>query len=168
MHAIFRFSTVALAAAALISLSGCQEYFGSNDGFEDGATTPWGVGGQVAGTADFEIVGVTPSDASIGDRVSLVMVSEADAPVDSFNVDSFWFCTFDGESAMLETGGDDFDAEVDPEIFSGSDDVDLTAEDLDNGVISTVTFTVPDGTVTGESLVFVPNGDVRYFALGIQ
>lgn len=168
MYSIFRLSTVAIAAAALLSLTGCQEYFGSNDGFEDGAATPWGVGGQVAGTADFEIVGVTPSDASVGERVDVVMVSEADAPVDSFNVDSFWFCTFDGESAMLETGGDDFEAEVDPEIYTDSDDVDLSVDDLDNGVISTVSFTVPDGTVTGEGLVFVPNGDVRYFDLGIQ
>lgn len=168
MHPIFRLSTVAIAAAALLALSGCQEYFGSNDGFEDGAATPWGVGGQVAGTADFEIVGVTPSNASVGERVDVVMVSAEDAPVDSFDVDSFWFCTFDGESAMLETGGDDFDAEVDPEIYTDNEDVQLSTEDVDSGVISTVTFTVPSGTVTGEGLVFVPNGDVRYFDLGIQ
>ena len=168
MNSFLRLSTVALAAAALLSLTGCQEYFGTNDGFEDGAATPWGVGGQVAGTADFEIVGVTPNRADVGDEVSVVMVSEADAPVDSFNVDSFWFCTFDGESAMLETGGEDFEAEVDPELYTENEDINLTTEDLESGVISTVTFTVPDGTVTGEGLVFVPNGDVRYFELGIQ
>lgn len=168
MNSIFRLSTVAIAAAAALALTGCQEYFGTNDGFEDGAATPWGVGGQVAGTADFEIVGVTPENADVGDQVEVVMVSEADAPVGSFDVDSFWFCTFDGESAMLETGGDDFEAEVDPDIYTESDDINLTTEDVENGVISTVTFTVPDGTVTGEGLVFVPNGDVRYFELGIQ
>ena len=45
-----RFSTLAIAGASLIALSGCQEYFGTNDGFDEGDNSPWGVGGQVAGS----------------------------------------------------------------------------------------------------------------------
>ena len=163
-----RFSTLAIAGAALLALSGCQEYFGTNDGFDEGDNSPWGVGGQVAGSADFEIVGVTPSTASAGEQVELVMVSESDAPVTSFGVDDFWFCTFDGESAMLETGGDSFEAEVDADDYVGNEDIDLTTETLDGGTVSTVTFTVPDDSVTGESLMFDPSGAVQYFDLGVQ
>ncbi|MCO4772170.1 MAG: hypothetical protein KDA24_19205 [Deltaproteobacteria bacterium] len=162
-----RFSTLAIAGASLLALSGCQEYFGTNEGFDEGGSA-WGVGGQVAGSADFEIIGVTPSTAEAGEQVDLVMVSASDAPVGDFVVDDFWFCTFDGESAMLETGGDDFEAEVDADVFSGNDDIDLTNEDLDGGTVSTVTFTVPGDTVTGESLMFDPSGAVQYFDLGIQ
>ena len=163
-----RFSTLAIAGASLLALSGCQEYFGTNDGFDEGDSSPWGVGGQVAGSADFEIIGATPSTAQPGEQVDLVMVSDGDAPVGSFTVDDFWFCTFDGESAMLETGGDDFEADVDADIFAGNEDIDLTVDSLDGGVISTVSFTVPQDTVSGESLMFDPAGDVQYFALGIQ
>ncbi len=163
-----RLSTLALAGASLLALSGCQEYFGTNDGFDEGGDSPWGVGGQVAGSADFEIVGVTPAVAEAGEQVEVVMVSESDAPVDSFVVDDFWFCTFDGESAMLETGGDDFEAEVDADVYAGNEDINLTTQDLDGGTVSTVTFTVPGDTVTGESLMFDPSGAVQYFDLGIQ
>ena len=163
-----RLSTLAIAGASLLALSGCQEYFGSNDGFDEGDSSPWGVGGQVAGSADFEIIGATPATAQPGDQVEVVMISDTDAPVDSFNVDDFWFCTFDGESAMLETGGDEFAADVDAEVFIDSDDVDLSTEDLEGGVISTVSFTIPQDTVTGESLMFDPAGTVQYFPLGIQ
>lgn len=163
-----RFSTLAIAGASLLALSGCQEYFGSNDGSDEGDSSPWGVGGQVAGSADFEIIGATPSTAQPGDQINLVMVSDSDAPVDSFTVDDFWFCTFDGESAMLETGGDEFESDVDAEVFSDNEDIDLSTEDLDGGVISTVSFTVPEDTVTGESLMFDPAGSPQYFPLGIQ
>jgi len=162
-----RLSTLAIAGASLLALSGCQEYFGTNDGFDEGGDL-WGVGGQVAGSADFEIVGVTPQTAEAGEQVEVVMVSESDAPVDSFVVDDFWFCTFDGESAMLETGGDDFEAEVDADVYAGNEDINLTTQDLDGGTVSTVTFTVPADTVTGESLMFDPSGAVQYFDLGIQ
>lgn len=163
----FRFVTLAVAGAAVISLSGCQEYFGSNDGYEDGAPA-WALGGQAAGTADFEIVGATPSNVEPGDQVDIVMVSDSTAPVDSFVVEDFWFCTFDGESAMLETGGDSFEADVDSDIYLDNPDIELSDDTLDNGVISTVTFTVPDDTVTGEHLMFDPARNAQYFALGIQ
>jgi len=153
-------SSVALLAA----LTGC-DYFGTHEGYEEDDAPRWGVSGM----ATYELVGVSPSTASAGEQVTLYTVSEAGAPVNSYDVDAFWFCTYDGEAAMLETGGDSYDASVDADqLFDNVDDVDLTVEELDNSVISTVTFTVPDGTVTGEGLVFVPNGDVRYFDLGIQ
>jgi hypothetical protein len=163
-----RFSTLAIAGASLLALSGCQEYFGTNDGFDEGGSAPWGVGGQVAGSADFEIIGATPSTATAGQQVDLVMVSDADAPVGSFSVDDFWFCTFDGESAMLETGGDSFEADVDANTFEGNEDIDLSVDELNGDVISTITFTVPEDTVTGESLMFDPSGAVQYFELGVQ
>ena len=163
-----RFSTLAIAGASLLALSGCQEYFGTNDGFDEGGASPWGVGGQVAGSADFEIVGATPATATAGQEVDLVMVSDGDAPVGSFTVDDFWFCTFDGDSAMLETGGNSFEADVDPDVFVGNEDIDLNVDELDGGVISTISFTVPQDTVTGESLMFDPAGAVQYFELGIQ
>ena len=54
------------------------------------------------------------------------------------------------------------------DIFAGNEDIDLSVDSLDGGVISTVSFTVPQDTVSGESLMFDPAGDVQYFALGIQ
>ena len=95
------------------------------------------------------------------------MTSEEDAPVGDFVVDDFWFCTFDGEAAMLETGGNEYEAEAD---LTGVDQDDLDLSDSEkelDGNISVVTFTVPEGSVTGEGLVFTPS-DTQYFVLGIQ
>ena len=167
MNSLLRLVTLPLAGAAVLALGGCQEYFGTNDGYEEGGS-PWSVGGDVAGSADFEIVGATPSEVAPGETVEVVLVSESGTPVDSFDVDSFWFCTFDGESAMLETGGNEYEADVDPTLFADNEDIDLSTQDLGSSTISTVTLTVPGGTVTGESLMFDPSGAIQYFDLTIR
>ncbi len=154
--------TTLLSLSALLFAVGC-DYFGTHEGYEDGEVPAW----SLQGIATFEVVGVSPSTARAGDEVSVYAVSESDAPTTSFTVDDFWFCTFDGESAMLETGGNSYDPVVEQETVLDLEDVDITTEDLGDSTVSVVTFTVPDGTVTGEGLVFTPSS-TEYFQLGIQ
>jgi hypothetical protein len=159
-----RIASLLLSCSLLFVLSGCAEFFGTHEGFEEGAFAPR-MG--VQGVATFEVVGVSPSVAEPGSEVGVYMVSEEEAPVGDFVVDDFWFCTFDGEAAMLETGGNEFEAEAD---LTGVDQTDLDLSDSEkelDGNISVVTFTVPEGSVTGEGLVFTPS-DTQYFVLGIQ
>ena len=119
--------------------------------------------------ASFEMVGIAPAVADAGDEVTIFLASEAEAPTTAFNVEDFWFCTFDGEAAMLETGGNDYESDVDPELAMDSvEDVDINPEDIDDSTISTVTFTVPEGTVTGEGFVITPSSSMEWFLLGIQ
>ncbi len=160
---VTRFISLALSCGLLLALSGCAEFFGTHEGYEEGTFAPRLA---VQGVATFEVVGVSPSVAEAGSEVGVYMVSESDAPVGDFVVDDFWFCTFDGEAAMLETGGNDYEADAD---LTGVDenDLDISEKELDDGNISVVTFTVPEGSVTGEGLVFTPS-DTQYFVLGIQ
>ena len=150
--------------AMIFALAGC-DYFGTHEGYEEDDAPRWGVQGM----ATYELVGVSPSTARAGDTVDLYLVSEADAPVNAFDVDSFWFCTFDGEAAMIETGGDDYDSDVDADdLFENVDEVSITPEELSDSVISTVSFTVPEGTVTGEGFVITPSNSTEYFLLTIE
>ncbi len=151
-----------LSCAMLLSLTGCAEFFGTHEGFEDGAFAPRLA---VTGMATFEVVGVSPSVTTAGAEVGVYMVSEPDAPVDEFVVEDFWFCTFDGQAAMLETGGNDYEPDADISDID-ENDIDLSDKSLDDN-ISVVTFTVPEGSVTGEGLVFTPS-DTQYFILGID
>jgi len=166
---MIRLSRIAGSAASLVAvmaLTGCT-FFDTHDGYEEGDTPRWGVQGM----ATYELVGVTPANAQAGDEVDLYLVSEEDAPVSAFDVDDFWFCTFDGESAMLETGGDDYEPNVDQGDALdalANVDVELTPEELDGSVISTISFTVPEGTVSGEGFVITPSNSTEYFYLGIE
>ncbi len=157
-----RLTGTVASVAMIMALTGCA-FFDTHEGYEEGDTPRWGVNGM----ATYELVGVSPAEAQPGEEVDLYMVSEADAPVGAFNVDDFWFCTFDGESAMLETGGDDYDSNVDPEqAIDNLDNVELA--DFDGSVISTISFTVPEGTVSGEGFVITPSNSTEYFYLGID
>ncbi len=159
-----RFFAIAATLAMTLGLAGC-DYFGTHEGYEEDDAPRWGVQGM----ATYELVGVSPSTARVGDEVDLYLVSESDAPVNAFDVDSFWFCTFDGEAAMIETGGDDYESDVDADdLFDNVEDVALTPEELSDSVISTVSFTVPDGTVTGEGFVITPSNSTEYFHLSIE
>jgi len=158
-----RIISLTLSCGLLLALSGCAEFFGTHEGFEEGAFAPR-LG--IQGVATFEVVGVSPSVAEAGSEVGVYMVSEPDAPVSDFVVDDFWFCTFDGEAAMLETGGNEYEADADLTNVDESD-LELSEKELDDSNISVVTFTVPEGSVTGEGLVFTPS-DTQYFVLGIQ
>ena len=158
-----RILALLMSCGLLLALSGCAEFFGTHEGFEEGTFAP---GLRIQGVATFAVVGISPSVAESGSEVGVYMISENDAPVSDFVVDDFWFCTFDGEAAMLETGGNEFEADAD---LTGVDqsDLDLSEKQLDDGNISVVTFTVPEGSVSGEGLVFTPS-DTQYFVLGIQ
>jgi len=159
-----RFTSLILCSSLLILLSGCAEFFGTHEGYEEGTFAPRGF--DVEGMATFEVIGVSPSVAAEGAEVGVFMLSEPDAPVSDFVVDDFWFCTFDGEAAMLETGGDSYEPDVDL-VEVDESDLEISEKDLEEGNISVVTFTVPQGSVTGEGLVFTPS-DTQYFVLGIQ
>ena len=158
-----RVISLVISCSALLLVSGCAEFFGTHDGYEEGSFAPR-LG--VQGTATFEVVGVSPQVSVSGAEVGVYMVSEPDAPVGDFEVEDFWFCTFDGEAAMLETGGNDYDPDADLTDVD-ENDLEISEKDLEDGNISVVTFTVPEGSVTGEGLVFTPT-DTQYFVLGIQ
>ncbi len=158
-----RIISLTLSCGLLLALSGCAEFFGTHEGFEEGVFAPRI---EAQGVATFAVVGVSPSVAEAGSEVGVYMVSEPDAPVSDFVIDDFWFCTFDGEAAMLETGGNEYEADADLTDVDETD-LDLSEKQLDDGNISVVTFTVPEGSVTGEGLVFTPS-DTQYFVLGIQ
>ncbi len=158
-----RIISLALSCGLLLALSGCADFFGTHEGFEEGVFAPRL---ETLGVATFAVVGVSPSVAEAGGEVGVYMVSEPDTPVSDFVVDDFWFCTFDGEAAMLETGGNEFEADADLTDVDETD-LELSEKQLDDGNISVVTFTVPEGSVTGEGLVFTPS-DTQYFVLGIQ
>lgn len=153
-----------VSVVMLVAVTGC-DFFGTHEGIDEGDAPRWGV----AGMASFEMVGISPAAAEEGDSVTVYLASEVDAPTGAFQVEDFWFCTFDGEAAMLETGGDDYDSQVDPELVVDSvEDVDITMDDIDDSTISTVTFTVPEGTVTGEGFVITPSSSMEWFLLGID
>ena len=159
-----RIITLLASASLLVALTGC-DYFGTHDGFEEDDAPRWGVQGM----ATYEIVGISPSSASEGEQVTVYTVSESEAPVDSFQVEDFWFCTFDGEGPMLETGGDEYESNVtSDDLIDSVDNIDLTVAELDDSIISTVTFTVPEDTVTGEGFVITPSNSTEYFHLTIQ
>jgi hypothetical protein len=152
-----------LIASSCLAVSGC-DYFGTHEGYEEGEGGPaW----EVQGSSTYEVIGVSPSVASVGDSVDVYMASETESQVDRFTIDDFWFCTFDGESAMIETGGEDYTAEVDRDAVLENDDIDITEAELGDRVVSTASFTVPSGSVTGESLVITPS-ETQYFYLTIQ
>jgi hypothetical protein len=162
MSRLFRIAGTVTSLALVMALTGCA-YFDTHDGYEEGDAPRWGVQGM----ATYELVGVSPTSASAGDTVDLYLVSEEDAPVRAFDVGDFWFCTFDGESAMLETGGDSYEPNVDAdEAIAVLDGIEL--EELEGSVISTISFTVPEGTVAGEGFVITPNNSTEYFYLGID
>lgn len=158
-----RLVPVTLAVLSLIALSGC-DYFGTHDGYEDGELPLFGIQGMAA----YEVVGVAPDTVGVGDEVTVFMASESDAPVNSFAIDDFWFCTSDGFDPMVETGGNNYNSDVDQDDLFARVETDLTEDELDGQVISTVTFTVPDGTQTGEGFVITPGNQNEYFDLTIQ
>ncbi len=160
-----RSPVLALGCVSLFATSGCS-YFATHEGSEEGVPA-WRDRGDVAGLASFAVVGIAPETAQAGDSATVFMASETDSPTDQFTVDDFWFCTFDGQSAMLETGGTDYEGSVDNETVAAVPDLGLTTEDLDGSIISTVTFTVPDGSVTGDGIIFLPDGSDQGFFLGI-
>lgn len=148
----------------MVAATGCT-FFGTHEGFEDGDPPRW----NVTGMASFEMVGISPANAEQGDTVTVFLSSEEDAPTSAFSVDDFWFCTFDGEAAMLETGGDEYDSSISAQVAVDSvEDVDLSLDTIDGSLISTVTFTVPEGTVTGEGFIITPSSEMEWFLLGIQ
>jgi len=148
----------------MVATTGCA-FFGTHEGFEEGDPPRW----NVTGMASFEMVGISPASADEGETVTVFLASEIDAPTNAFSVDDFWFCTFDGEAAMLETGGDEYDYSVDNQVAVDSvEDVEINLENIDDSIISTVTFTVPEGTVTGEGFIITPSSEMEWFLLGIQ
>jgi hypothetical protein len=159
-----RFLASLVSVALVMALTGCA-FFGTHEGFEEGDAPRW----NVSGMTSFSMVGIAPANADAGDTVTVFLASELDAPTNAFSVDDFWFCTFDGEAAMLETGGDDYDSAVDTQVVIDSvEDVEINTDDIDDSVISTVTFTVPEGTVTGEGFIITPSSEMEWFLLGIQ
>lgn len=159
----------ALAALAplfvLAAAPGCA-FFGTQDGLEsDGGASAFGR--NVEGLASFDVLGVSPAAAEPGEQTTVYTVSEEDAPTTSFAVEDFWFCTFDGEAAMLETGGDEYTASLNADDVVAIEDLGLTLDDVEGGTLSSVTFTVPEGSVTGDGLLFTPSGDQRDFFLAI-
>jgi hypothetical protein len=163
MTRTLRTASFLAAALATVALTGC-DYFGTHEGYEDGELPLFGL----QGTAAFELVGVAPSTASEGDEVDLYLLSESEAQVTGFTIDSFWFCTSDGMDPMIETGGDSYEATVDADDFFANVDTDLTEEEIADNTISTVTFTVPPGTQSGEGFVITPGNQNEYFDLTIQ
>jgi hypothetical protein len=163
---------IALSATTIFALAGCEAYFGTNEGTEPGDQGLFGFDrtSEAQGSATFDIIGISPSVVAEGDQVTIYSASAVDAPTDQFENSDFWYCFFDGESAMLETGGDDYTSEV------GTDDVlddpdletELTAAELDEMTVSTTTVTVPDGTVSGDGLFFNPFYETRDFYLSVE
>ncbi len=160
------FPLVALASASL--LVGCDSYFGVNDGgiepypvdeWEDDWERP-------EGTASFEVIGVSPTTARVGEQIDIYTVSTEDTAVDQFENEDFWYCFFDGESAMVETGGDDYDPDVPVSQVTGNPDIDIDADEIDGMTVSTTTVTVPAGSVSGETLFITPGGN-QYFDFGV-
>jgi hypothetical protein len=161
---------IALSAGTLFALAGCDAYFGTEGG-EPGDLGFFADRSAAAqGSATFDIVGISPSTAAAGDQVTIYSASAADAPTDQFDNADFWYCFFDGESAMLETGGDDYSSSVTTDdVLDDADlDTDLTAAQLDDLTISTTTVTVPEGTVSGEGLFFNPFYETRDFYLTVE
>ncbi|GEM_PF-1442289 len=162
---------IAVATGTLFGLAGCEAYF-STDGSDDPIDGPFAFDtrDQAQGSATFDIIGVSPTEAEAGDQITIYSASAADAPTDQFENSDFWYCFFDGESAMLETGGDDYTSEVSADdVLDDPDlDTDLSAADLDELTVSTTTVTVPDGTVSGEGLFFNPFYETRDFYLTIE
>lgn len=163
MTRTLRMLSLSAAALAMIALTGC-DYFGAHEGYEDGELPLFGLQGM----SSFEIVGISPATAAEGDEVTVYLMSQAEAPLDSFTIDSFWFCTSDGVDPMVETGGEDYDSAVDTDDFFANVDTDLTEEETEDHVISTVTFNVPPGTQSGEGFVITPGNQNEYFDLTIQ
>jgi hypothetical protein len=163
MTRIIRMTSLIAAALAMVALSGC-DYFGTHEGYEDGELPLFGIQGM----SSFEIVGVSPTTASEGDEVTIYLMSQNEAPIDSFSIDAFWFCTSDGVDPMVETGGNDYASSVDSDDFFATVDSDLTDEEVQDNVISTVTFNVPVGSQTGEGFVITPGNQNEYFDLTIQ
>jgi len=162
MTLLSRFLILLALGTCFSLITGC-DYFGTHEGYEEGDAPFWGVEGM----ATFEVVGISPTTATVGEEVTVYSVSEEAAPTSSFVIEDFWFCTFDGESAMIETGGNEYDPDVETDEVLNNPDLELVDTDLEGNTVSTVTFTVPEGTVTGEGLVFTPS-DTEYFVLGIQ
>ncbi len=163
MTRILRMLSFTAAAVAIVALSGC-DYFGTHEGYEDGELPLFGVQGMTS----FEIVGISPTQAAEGDEVTIYLMSQSEAPLDGFTIDSFWFCTSDGVDPMIETGGEAYDSTVEPDNFFANVDSDLTDEEVEDATISTVTFTVPAGTQSGEGFVITPGNQNEYFDLTIQ
>lgn len=163
MTRTFRILSLAAAAMSMVALSGC-DYFGTHEGYEDGELPLFGVQGM----SSFEIVGISPSTAEPGDEVTIYMMSQSEAPLDAFTIDSFWFCTSDGVDPMNETNGNDYTSEIDTDDFFADVETDLTDEEVVGNTISTVTFTVPPGSQTGEGFVITPGNQNEYFDLAIQ
>ena len=163
MTRTIRLLSLTAAAMAVLALSGC-DYFGSHEGYEDGELPLFGLQGMTS----FEIIGLTPTVAAEGDDVTVYLMSQQEAPLDSFTIDSFWFCTSDGVDPMVETGGNSYNSAVDTDDFFANVDTDLTEEETVDHTISTVTFTVPSGTQSGEGFVITPGNQNEYFDLTIQ
>jgi len=163
MTRIFRMFSFTAAAVAVLALSGC-DYFGTHEGYEDGELPVFGLQGMTS----FALVGVSPSTASEGDQVDLYLMSQPEAQVSGFTIDSFWFCTSDGRDPMNETGGDSFASTVDTQDFFANVSTDLTADEVGDNTISTVSFTVPPGSRTGEGFVITPGNQNEYFDLTIE
>jgi hypothetical protein len=162
---------LAISTGTLFGLAGCEAYF-STDGNTDPIDGPFAFdnGNQAQGSATFDIVGVSPASAVAGEQITIYSASAADAPTDQFENGDFWYCFFDGESAMLETGGDDYTSEVSTDDVLDDPDLstELNADDLDELTISTTTVTVPDGTVSGDGLFFNPFYETRDFYLSVD
>jgi hypothetical protein len=160
---------VALAAASL--LVGCDSSFGTNEGgLEPGYEQPGWDGNdfrEPTGNASFEVIGVSPQTAEVGDQIEIYTLSPSDASVDLFENEDFWYCFFDGESAMVETGGDDYDPDVPVSDVLDNDDIDINADDIDGMIVSTTTVTVPSGSLSGETLIITPGGN-QYFNFGVD
>ncbi len=163
MTRIFRLLSITAAALSLIALSGC-DYFGTHEGYEDGELPLFGLQGM----ASFELVGLSPTEASEGDEVTLYLMSQSEAQVEGFTIDSFWFCTSDGVDPMYETGGESYASTVDADDFFATVDTDLTDEEVEENTISTVTFNVPSGSQSGEGFVITPGNQNEYFDLTIR
>ncbi len=156
------FPLVALATASL--LVGCDSYFGTNDGdIEPYPMDEWGNDfDRPEGSASFEVIGVSPQTARVGEQVEIYSVSTDDTAVDQFENEDFWYCFFDGEAAMVETGGDDYDPDVPISQVTDNPDVDISEDDLEGLTVSTTTVTVPAGSLSGETLFITPGGN-QYF-----
>ena len=55
-----RTTRLVLSCSLLLMLSGCAEFFGTHEGYEEGTFAPRM---NVEGTATFEVVGISPSDS---------------------------------------------------------------------------------------------------------
>lgn len=162
MIRLSRLVTLAVSVMALSALSGC-DYFGTHEGYEEGELPYLGA----ANMAAYEVVAVDPPAARVGDQVTLYTISDASAPTDAFTVDNWWFCTYDGQDAMLETGGDGYESSAESDVDLNGVDLGLTDEELAEVAVSSVTFTVPSGTESGEGFTITPNERFEYFDLEI-